>query len=492
MRSESLRRVALQLAIPDQDQEAIARLESSFPPHAPDPESCRYLVDYAVTEKVIPHVYRNAKTLAGSSGSEWGRQISEKLEEKYQSRLYERQNLYPQAMQTLQNALAQKNIPFLFIKGAHFSQLYSSDSPRQSNDIDFLVPDIEALFTTIDILSAIGFEVNFEDTPWIAGGARFSESARAEEPFLTGAIEMEYRPEASKRGVRVDIHVSNMPINHIGFSLTTDIWANALSPYPTWEDSLLILVGHAIAHSGFRQKDTNDLYLLLRKHGARLDWAYILRQAELYALTSMFKAMLSVIRKRYDPGLVSKETIHLFDKHPLANIITNLGLRCGFENVYSASIIHGCNAFWAYRPLGFGQAVKRARQAIWFPVTHFLSERFYEKSFLRPWLIAQEKSKRLSEIQTGERVNLVDPQEVCDEDDQPEPRPVDVKRDHYRVKNLAPNAMVIYNDDAEILSCNAQAFVTTTVGIFLEQKIEAAQELLGFADLSRANVASQL
>jgi hypothetical protein len=178
-------------------------------------------------------------------------------------------------------ALNQKNIAFLVLKGwAYSAELYEDLGERQLGDVDLLVK-AEDLREACGLMEALAFEMAVPEH-------NFSGDQQLKNGWQPLAVTFQ-----KKNGLCIDIHshiiTSTWSLTAYPITLET-LWAHKqlfcdvagnrcyrLSP----EDHLLHLVSHIMRHGtgAVVEKSYLDLEHLLRKYGQSLDWERVMQQA---------------------------------------------------------------------------------------------------------------------------------------------------------------------------------------------------------------------
>lgn len=478
-------RLALALGKACHDPE-LAHLAEAFVAQRLPSGDWERLADYASFQKVIPQTYANARRLLETPAAELGQYLIEKLESEYRERLYQRRVLYPQAVELIRSLLVERRIEHLFFKGTQLATLYDPEVPRQSNDIDLMLPDIAAFCAAAGALGEAGFDIYYEETPWLA---RHIDRGRrgAEAAILTGHVTL--RRLIENLSLKVDLHVRNMSVNELGELLCGWLWERAQGEFPSREDALLILVAHAVNHSYLIQKDYNDLYALLKNHAADLDWAYIAENVRRSGLGPMLGFMLDIVRQHYTAEIVPEEAGPLLKASGVGKALTTRGIRRGWRPgmPWSALLIQGTATFLGYREQGWRVARSEAWQIARYLTALYLAEQHYQRPPISRWLERFEREVSLIDLRRGQRVNLVDAQEViADEDDGAsasggEP----LAPDGYRAVEIGPGAIAFEKDGAELLHLARQFLAPTNVGLFTETDAQKIRYLIERVRLSQ-------
>lgn len=478
-------RLAFSLGKPLNDSELLP-LAEEFIARYPRRDTWCYLADYGRIHKVVPQVYANARRLSGTATSPLSDFLSQKLESEYQRRLAERERIYPEAAQLITKLLAEYHIPHLFIKGAQLASLYEPSAPRQSNDIDLMVPDVDALFAAATAFTAVGFEIDFQETPWIAELPRRSvDDGGSDIHCVTGHITVKRRIDDVI--LKVDIHVQNMPINDLGDLPYGQPWDRAREEFPSFEDALLILVSHAVNHGFFIQKDINDLYLLFQHHGVCLDWDYIVSCLTQSGLVPMFKVIWSYVQKYANVAPMPADAWRRLNSDLASDAATSAATWLGPYSFLALLLVQGTATYLIHRSQGRRIAWSEAWRIERFLIRHRIAESSYQGFLLGQWLKPSPSS--LLHLCPGQRVNLVNAEEVWSDEAELEPTappspqvtPSLAPSGDYEAAEFASNATVYRMNGAELLALSHQWLVPTDLALFTETDAKALQYLHGLA-----------
>lgn len=395
---------AVSMPVPPTDIEARA---VAFLTRYPERETWKKLLAHRWRHKVCIQMYRNALELRGTAGDMLGQYLVESLREDAEKRISMRSVVFPRTHDLLEATLGSVGVDYLLIKGACFAQLYDVRSPRQSNDMDILVRSVDDLMLAIDTLCSNGFIVRFDDTPYLAGGSRPAVAGSGIEQFVTGAIEIEITYPDGTSGC-VDLHIGHMPINDVGHTITSPIWERRQGQYPSWEDSLLILAGHAAGHGGWIQKDLNDAYQVLAAHGADLDWPYVEHWARRSGLWEVLSAIIQLVQFLYP-------RVEGLPELPWrSDILTRQVMARGYDQAWARTMLHMVVARRAFSGVSNGESRRQVGFVVREAIVHVLGERFYRFPVISGWLERLEAHSAAIPPATGQRLYLINADEVLE------------------------------------------------------------------------------
>jgi len=185
-----------------------------------------------------------------------------------------------------------KNIPVLLgnqnimlIKGSALSRLYPDNATRYQVDADVILKSIDELW---EILKLTSNDYTFDRLKLYTSFDR----------NLSASLDLE--PKDSKK-LPIDIHISPYEIwGSINYDI--DLWKNAKQLdngcyVPSYEDTLLMLVGHLATQWIYRIRDINDCYIILKN--CELDWKYIYDVGKKYNLLCLLNILLHKVKEIY-------------------------------------------------------------------------------------------------------------------------------------------------------------------------------------------------
>lgn len=145
-----------------------------------------------------------------------------------------------------------RNQNIMLIKGSALSRLYPDNAKRYQVDADVILRSIDELW---EILKITSNDYTFDRLKLYTSF----------EGNLSASLDLE--PKNSKK-LPIDIHISPYEIwGSINYDI--DLWKNAKqldngSYVPSYEDTLLMLVGHLATQWMYRIRDINDCYIILK------------------------------------------------------------------------------------------------------------------------------------------------------------------------------------------------------------------------------------
>jgi len=463
-----------------------------------DPRARRGLLEYALRQKVIPQVYSNAARLLSTEAEDLGRYLLYNLEEEFTVRRHQYDEFFPRAVETVHETLIDAEVDHLFIKGVCLARFYAGVGVRQANDVDIVVRDLDALFASIEILGKVGFGVDFSETPWVARRNEVFPHNSADNRYaavvhdLLGHVTVTRQHDAG--ALKVDIHVHNMTINEIGDTLTGDLWERASGIWPSNEDTLLILIAHAANHGFLRQRDCNDLFLLIKACGQELDWGYVRENAIASGIFPILQLCASVLSNHYQfPDRFLPTKLQL-PRHRLgvsvASMATWLGPR---SSLVAPMILQGLSTYLANRPNGRGTALRRFWANSRFLLYHKLSESYWNLAPIQKLLLRYEMGTSLLKLSPGQRVHLLDADGICNEELESVEAALDfLDLKIHKPKILAPNTFVMCDGGTELVIHPSGLFAVNNTGLFDEEEMwklkrlwQSAKSLEGFKETSQ-------
>lgn len=275
------------------DLDAIARLAS------PESGLCpSVIIQAALRNKVAGHVYSNlGRVAAAFPHLSLVHEIRETLESEFS------ESVTPTSTQTLlaelpafARALRAAGVAWLPVKGGALAllRLYPETAPRYMRDLDLMVPDTASAWKALGILRQLGYELR----PPI-----FLQRTRQKRLLAIAQL------RKSQDGMSLKVEIMVQPFKTTRLSnLEVDLWSGAREAefrgetisVPSVENLILVSAGHAY-HEGPMLKDANDLWLLLRRYGAEIDWSALARAAAANDLVGGLLAIAGLTLGLYGP-----------------------------------------------------------------------------------------------------------------------------------------------------------------------------------------------
>lgn len=178
-----------------------------------------------------------------------------------------------------------RNQNIMLIKGSALSRLYPDNAKRYQVDADVILRSIDELW---EILKITSNDYTFDRLKLYTSF----------EGNLSASLDLE--PKNSKK-LPIDIHISPYEIwGSINYDI--DLWKNAKqldngSYVPSYEDTLLMLVGHLATQWMYRIRDINDCYIILKN--CKLDWRDIYNVGKKYNLLCLLNVLLHKVKEVY-------------------------------------------------------------------------------------------------------------------------------------------------------------------------------------------------
>ncbi|WP_328873971.1 nucleotidyltransferase family protein [Streptomyces sp. NBC_00287] len=215
-----------------------------------------------------------ADRLAGSGRAPEGSVILAAAEAKRKERAH-LEDLWSQ----IGEAVAEAGIPVAGIKGRAAVALYDDPGVRDFSDIDLMAGSIDDALALVEVLRRRGFEWWGNELPWVK---RDRHTGR-----IYGQVPLDLVRGTERYGV--DLHFSGYSIRHSRF-LPVDVTGSGLHRWTPMEN-LPLLVGNAAGDFLIRQKDVNDVTLLLERSDQ--DWTPALDRIRSVGLGPFWNAILA-------------------------------------------------------------------------------------------------------------------------------------------------------------------------------------------------------
>ncbi len=202
------------------------------------------------------------------------------------------------AIENASRRLADAGLPAIVIKGGSYLLVLPDYSNRHTTDVDFVFPDLRALWSAVRVLTRHGYIVDERETAWLRNYVQDGVA-------LQGHVAL----KDPQDGIKLDLHSHNMSAGPS--LLRCDLFGRARSVsvgsarvlVPSPEDSLLIIAAHGFSHGFFTMKDLNDIVEILRACGTSLDWTYVADFAQFNALGDIIAYLNQRLRTLYGVGL---------------------------------------------------------------------------------------------------------------------------------------------------------------------------------------------
>jgi hypothetical protein len=233
----------------------------------------------------------------------------------------------------------------LVLKGKSIEFFYSSDTQRDSLDIDVFVKTNDDLISTLHSLPEKNFEIK-------------DLNARDLRDFII----LESNVNVTDKGIiNLDFHSGLPQISGTSY-LDIDIWEqsdefsfNGIRFRSTRVENLILnIFGHAIHHGVMRQRDYNDFYMLLTQNKRQIDWEYLVSKAISNNFSHILYHFNKVMIKDYDLNVIPQEFInHLLADSKVLNtfffkILKNLSIEYLYFFDLPYKVIHAYY-FWRRR-----------------------------------------------------------------------------------------------------------------------------------------------
>lgn len=160
------------------------------------------------------------------------------------------------------------NIQFLLIKGVALLHYYPKDLPRQSNDFDFMVADIEQYWECHKILLRRGFQFFYNPM--------FTKRGKN----INGVTK--YKKVIDKdTEIYIEINIAGFLVSEVFWFNDSDLWISknfleyeGVEFYiPNHEMNIVFLILEASGRQNFLIRDAVDFYFLTRKKN--INWEYV-------------------------------------------------------------------------------------------------------------------------------------------------------------------------------------------------------------------------
>lgn len=175
-------------------------------------------------------------------------------------------------------AVAEAGVPVAGIKGRAAMSLYEEPTLRDMSDVDLLVGSVDDAMALVEVLRARGFEWWENELPWVK---RDRSTGR-----IYGQAPLDLVRGTERLGV--DLHFSGYSVRHCRF-LPLDVTEPGLNRWTPLEN-LPLLVGNAAGDFLIRQKDVNDIALMLEQPG--WEWGSALQRIRNVGLGPFWNALL--------------------------------------------------------------------------------------------------------------------------------------------------------------------------------------------------------